>query len=168
LGHDPAAWQNFYVMVGSAAAALTGLVFVGLSLHAQAIIRNPFYRSRAVTTLLSLTTQLLLSAAVLIPGQPLTAIGIEVEIAAVLFLGLTIWTAFYRAPTAGGVQMSPHRRAVELAIAVPWNASFIAAGVILLNRADYGLYVLAGYMMLAFCWNIYIAWLLVAEVSESA
>jgi hypothetical protein len=68
VANDLAAWHDFYVMSGGAAAALTGLVFVGLSLHAQAIMGNPFYRGRAVTTVLSLTAQLLLSAAVLIPG----------------------------------------------------------------------------------------------------
>src|SRR6266478_2927898 len=36
--HDTAGWQNFYVMVGGAAAALTGLLFVAMSLHSKAII----------------------------------------------------------------------------------------------------------------------------------
>ena len=32
-GNDPAAWQNFYIMIGTANAAITGLLFVALSLH---------------------------------------------------------------------------------------------------------------------------------------
>ncbi len=36
--YDTAGWQNFYVMVGGAAAALTGLLFVAMSLHSKAII----------------------------------------------------------------------------------------------------------------------------------
>ncbi len=82
MAYDPAAWQNFYIMTGGAADALTGLVFVAMSLHAKTIMGNPFYRSRAISTLMSLTTQLLLAAAVLVPGQSLTALGVEVESAA--------------------------------------------------------------------------------------
>jgi modulator of FtsH protease len=56
--YDAAGWQNFYVMVGGAAAALTGLLFVAMSLHSKAIIADPLHASRAVGTLLSLMTQL--------------------------------------------------------------------------------------------------------------
>ena len=34
--YDAAAWQGFYVMIGGAAAALTGLLFVAMSLHEPA------------------------------------------------------------------------------------------------------------------------------------
>jgi hypothetical protein len=30
--NDPAAWQNFYIMIGTANAAITGLLLVALSL----------------------------------------------------------------------------------------------------------------------------------------
>jgi hypothetical protein len=35
---DTSEWQNFYIMCGGAAAALTGLVFLALSMHAKAIM----------------------------------------------------------------------------------------------------------------------------------
>jgi len=46
--YDAAGWQNFYVMVGGAAAALTGLLFVAMSLHSNVIIAHPLYGTRAV------------------------------------------------------------------------------------------------------------------------
>jgi hypothetical protein len=33
VAYDPQPWHDAYVMLGSAAAALTGLVFVALSIH---------------------------------------------------------------------------------------------------------------------------------------
>jgi len=47
-------------MTGGAAAALTGPLFVAMSLqHAEPIMGNRFYRSRAISTLMSLTVALL-------------------------------------------------------------------------------------------------------------
>ncbi len=43
-------------MAGGAAAALTGLLFVTMSLHARAITSHPVYGWRALSTLISLVT----------------------------------------------------------------------------------------------------------------
>ena len=84
--YEPQEWQNLFVMVGGAAAALTGLLFVAMSLHSKTITANPLYVSRAAGTLMSLLTQLFIAGAVLIPGQSLTALGVEVEAAAAFFV----------------------------------------------------------------------------------
>ena len=54
--YDPRPWHDFYVMAGGAAAGLTGLLFVAMSLHSGAIMRHPLYGGRAVATLVSLLT----------------------------------------------------------------------------------------------------------------
>ena len=166
MAYDPAPWQNFFVMTGGAAAALTGLLFVAMSLHAQAIMGNRFYRNRAVTTLMWLTTQLLLSGAVLIPGQSLTALGAEVETAAVFFLAVTIRAILTRGPETGSAPMPWTRGIVELVGGTTWNVLFNATGVSLLLRAGGGFYLLAAVMFVMFGWNIYVAWVLITEVSE--
>jgi modulator of FtsH protease len=74
--YDPAAWQNFYVMMGSANAALTGLVFVALSIHLRAVLEHPRLKPRAVIALTVLATQIVIAAIVLIP-QSSTFMGIE-------------------------------------------------------------------------------------------
>jgi len=38
VAYAPHSWQSFYVTVGGAAAALTGLLFVAMSLHSKAIM----------------------------------------------------------------------------------------------------------------------------------
>src|SRR5258708_15307329 len=85
MSGDAAAWQNFYLMTGGAAAALTGLIFVALSLQAKAIIGHPLFRDRALASLLSLLGGIFLSAAVLVPGQQPLALGLEVGLVAAFF-----------------------------------------------------------------------------------
>ena len=162
MAYDPAPWQNFYVMTGGAAAALTGLLFVAMSLHAKTIMGNRFYRNRAITTLMSLTTQLLIASAVLIPGVSLTALGALVEGTALFFLGVTIRAIV----TIGGGPMGWTRRIVELVGGTTWLVLFNAAGISLLVRGGGGFYVLAAVMFFMFAWNIYVAWVLITEISE--
>jgi len=38
--NDPAAWQNFFLMMGTANATLTGLLFVALSIHLREVRRE--------------------------------------------------------------------------------------------------------------------------------
>jgi hypothetical protein len=166
VAYEPAAWQNFYVMTGGAAAALTGLLFVAMSLHAKAILVNRFYSGRAISTLASLTTQLGLAATVLVPGASVTLIGAVVEAAAIIFLGLTVRIVFARSLEQGRVPLSAARRAAEWSTGLIWIVLFLASGLSLLTRTGGGFYVLALVMILMFAWNIYIAWVLITEVSE--
>src|SRR5258705_7722554 len=90
MAFDAERWHDFYVMTGGAAAALTGLLFVAMSLHARDIMANRFFINRATGTLMSLVSQLLIAGAVLIPGQSLVLVGAEVEAMALFFLGFII------------------------------------------------------------------------------
>jgi hypothetical protein len=44
-------WRDFYILAGTAAATLVGLLFVGLSLHLRAVLSRPEVRSLARVTL---------------------------------------------------------------------------------------------------------------------
>jgi modulator of FtsH protease len=164
--YSPESWQNFYVMTGGAAAALTGLLFVAMSAHARAILRHPVFSSRAVGTLVSLLCQLLISGAVLVPGQPLNEIGIEVELAAVFFLVVSI-RAIVRSRSHGRpAGASAGRAVVEMVGALIWLVLFIASGLSLIARTAGGFYLLALVMGFMFGWNIYVAWTLITEVAD--
>jgi hypothetical protein len=167
VAYDPAAWQNFYVMTGGAAAALTGLLFVAMSLHAKAIMENRFFRTRAIGTLMSLASQLLISGAVLIPGQPPVLLGVYVEAAALIFIALTARQVLTRGRDAPAMAGRWTHRLIEMVGGTIWLLLFNIAGVSLLIRAGGGLYLLAAVMFFMFAWNIYIAWILITEVSES-
>lgn len=164
--YDPQRWESFYVMTGGAAAALTGLLFVAMSLHSKAITSHPVYGGRAVGTLVSLVAQLFLAGAVLVPGQTVTAIGVEVEVAALYFL-FTTWRAIDRmrrrriAPTSGRL-----RQGIELTGASIWMVLFVVSGVSLITQTGGGFYLLAMVMLFMFGWNVYVAWVLITEIAD--
>jgi hypothetical protein len=80
VAYDPAAWQSLYLMVGGAAAVLTGLIFVAMSPHLHTILSDRWLRGRAESSLLALAAVMLISGAVLVPEQPLPALGVEITV----------------------------------------------------------------------------------------
>jgi hypothetical protein len=167
VAFNPADWHDFYVMTGGAAAALAGLLFVAMSLHAHEIMANHFFSNRAVTTLMALASQLLISGAVLMPGQPVVLLGAEVEAAALFFVALLIRQIATRDRDAPLVASTWTHRLMEFAGGTIWIVLFNAAGLSLLLRIGGGLYLLAVVMFFMFAWSIYIAWILITEVSEA-
>jgi hypothetical protein len=72
-----ASWQNFYVIAGSAAGALTGLQFVVMTLVAQARAAGSMREIHAfgTPTVMHFCTSLVLSAVMTSPWQSLTMLG---------------------------------------------------------------------------------------------
>src|ERR1700686_227199 len=64
-------------MVGGGAAALTGLVFVAMTLHLEDITGDPVHRHRARTILTGLTAVFIRCALVLMGGQNGQAVAVE-------------------------------------------------------------------------------------------
>jgi hypothetical protein len=140
---DTSAWQNFHLMAGGAAAALTGLIFVALSLHTKAIMAHPLFRDRAFASIQSLLALVFLSGAVLVPGQPPLALGLEVELVAIYFLIRSVY-----------------------AVWLLWLAALGTSGVCLMRDTPGGFYLLALSRVYMFGSNVWNAWVLIAEVSE--
>ena len=75
--YQPALWHDYFIVVGSGAAALTGLVFVAMTLHLEEVTGNPVHRHRARTILTGLTAVFIRCALVLMGGQTGQAVAIE-------------------------------------------------------------------------------------------
>lgn len=166
MAFDTAEWHDFYVMTGGAAAALTGLLFVAMSLHAREIMADRFFSNRAIGTLMSLASQLLISGLVLLPGQAVYVLGVEVEAAALFFLAYIVRQIQTRGAGAPAIASTLTHRLMEIVGGTLWIVLFNAAGVSLLFGVGGGLYLLAAVMFFMFAWNIYLAWVLITEVSE--
>jgi hypothetical protein len=65
---QPAGWHNYFLVVGSGTAALTGLVFVAMTLHLEDIVTDPVHRHRARTILTGLTAVVIRCALALMEG----------------------------------------------------------------------------------------------------
>jgi hypothetical protein len=128
--NDPAAWQNFYVMMGSANAALTGLVFVALSIHLREVLEHPLLKPRAVIALTVLATQIVIAAIVLTP-QSSQLMGLEIFAVNAAFLTVDLRQRVSFAITRASL--------ISLAIRV----TYIYAAVSLIVGIGGGFYVLA-------------------------
>jgi hypothetical protein len=60
-------WHDFYMIVGTAAASLVGLLFVGLSLHLRVVVTHADVKALARITLASLGLTLVLALFMVIP-----------------------------------------------------------------------------------------------------
>jgi hypothetical protein len=159
-------WQNFYVMVGGAAAALTGLILVAVSLHLQAILAHPLYRDRSFTSLQGLVTILVVAAAALTPQSP-DALGIEI-----LGLGL-YWLARFARFIRLFTRVGPQDRAApgslwlwEWLLWVAWVVALAGGGVLLLGGDPRAYYVLAFWAVSGFVLIVWNAWVLMSEVGN--
>jgi hypothetical protein len=100
MGYAPAAWASFGGAVAAAAGALTGLLFVSLSVKGSALFGSPALRSRAAQTLVLFMTSLMIAVA-LVARQPATAIGWQL-LALAMLSGAALLVLDRRAGHASG------------------------------------------------------------------
>jgi hypothetical protein len=79
-------WDNFFVAEAGAAAALTGLLFVAVSINLMRVLQFPQLPTRAAETLISLMSVLVVSTFALVPQQSMRTYGIEIAVT-----GLATW-----------------------------------------------------------------------------
>jgi len=75
--YRPYQWHDYFITVGGASAALTGLVFVAMSLNPGVIAQDQTHRRRAVGTLAGFTAIFVICALGVMGGQDHRAIGLE-------------------------------------------------------------------------------------------
>jgi len=154
MAYDPERWHDAYIMLGSAAAALTGLVFVALSIHLREIGAQHFQKVRGHYLTFGLIYLTVVSALVLTPGQSDDALGIEIVIGGVVSVAVTavpILLMRSQVPTTLGF----HARVVSLTVAVALN---FAAGISLIVGRGGGLYLLMAALLIAMVSNVSGAW----------
>jgi hypothetical protein len=157
---EPERWQDFYLMVGGAAAVLTGLIFVAMSLHVRSIVADPWHRGRAGSSLISLMSAVVIAGAVLIPDQPLELLAVEV-IAVALVSPLYAARGFVHLPDG-------HRVAfvLELTIGVVGAALAVLAGLSLMVEQGPGLWLLVPVSAIVLGSSVWNAWRLVVDVAS--
>ncbi|HEY0830954.1 MAG TPA: hypothetical protein VGE99_07405 [Candidatus Dormibacteraeota bacterium] len=159
--YDPSLWHDYFVMVGGGAAALTGLVFVAMTLHLEDIVHHPVHRHRARTILTGLTAVFLRCGLVLMGGQTRQAVAVEIITVLVVvevILYRSTLDAFQAANT--GVLL----RAVgsfACLVTEQAGAAFLFFGAV------WGLYVVGLGMMASFVFMVSGAWLLLVGVESS-
>jgi modulator of FtsH protease len=163
---DVAAWDGFAAALATASAALAGLVFVAVSINITRILSVRNLPGRAGETVILFVGALCECALVLIPDQPVTALGVELLVAGTLaaaILGAIVVPAL-------GVPM-PTRQlqpaSWRLARVITWliaTVPVILAGCSLIGWIPGGLFWFAGGILLAVVVAAGNAWVLLVEV----
>lgn len=87
-----AGWHEFFLMAGTAAVTLAGLLFVAISLHVETLIHESRTHLLALarSILLSYVMVLTFSLMMLVPAQPIRIVGAEMTAVGVVFLIFTV------------------------------------------------------------------------------
>jgi hypothetical protein len=160
--YDIHAWVEFGVAVAGAAAVLTGLVFVSVSINLERILRVPGLPDRAGESVLIFLAVLVYSLFLLVPGQSTTALGVELLISGLLFAAVLVLIAAlgFRRPTRQPLTWRITRVVAALGSSLP----AVVAGVSLIAEAGGGLYWLFAAIVLAFLAGVGNSWVLLVEV----
>lgn len=145
MAYDLAPWHDFFVMLGGASAALAGLVFVGLSIHARTIARHAGPRRRARSLTFGIVYVTMASGLALMPGMGRTPLGI------VLLLGCLAIAAVFAHPLrqSSGLQALTIGLAVANVLVGAYGAASLVVG------AGGGLYVLGATALVGVFLNVF-------------
>jgi modulator of FtsH protease len=160
--YDAAQWADFGVAVVGATAALTGLLFVAVSINLERILRFDTLPRLAATTLMLFGSALFAGILVLVPGQSHRALGTEL-----LLLGIA--TALATLPRL--VTESPYEGTSwwSWLLSRPFTAGLTALSLVLAG-AGYsfqglgGLYWLVVAVLAAVFGGLVNAWVLLVEI----
>lgn len=160
--YKPELWNSFFIMVGGGVAALTGLVFVALSialsLNLEEMTEDATHKYRSINTLAGLTAVFVACGLVLMPGQHHISVGIELLMTAAI--GVTIYLYGFRQAYKFGSTPSRQR----LVIGSCFYTTEIVGALLLISGSVVGLYIAAVAIVMNVAFMISAAWLLVVSV----
>jgi hypothetical protein len=159
-GYLPGMWRDFGVTVASLAGALTGLLFVAVSIKSDVLARSRSLSSRAAQTLVLFMTSAI-TAVLLVTPQPGPALGVELLAAAAVSGGaLFVFDRHARQERESGVARYIERASPNLVTAV----LVAIAGLTFLLKAGGGLYWLIPAVVAGLVGGVINAWLFLVRV----
>jgi hypothetical protein len=158
--YSAADWSELFVASAGASAALTGLLFVAVSVNIDHILKFPGLPDRALQTLLLLLSAVVVSLIGLIPGQGHVAFGLELLIAGLAF-GSWIWRLAARGMEPTREYVHP---LVQFALIVPGTVPLVIGGATLLAQSGGGFYWIIGGIVGAVLGASVNAWVLLVEI----
>ena len=156
----PEQWTNFFLLVGTGAVTLTGLVFVAMSLNLKLIAADATHRYRAINTLAGLALVFMRCALVLMGAQNHVAIGAELFVVAGISVAVFVKGYTKAIQMGDGLRLSRIVGGSMVHLAEMTGAALFVFGYLA------GLYVAAVSLVTTTCYMITAAWLLVVGVFD--
>lgn len=157
-------WNDFYIAVAGASAALTGLIFIGISISLTKILTFPTLPRRAFMSIILLLSILIVSIFFLVPGESLNLAGYEI-----LLLGIVIWIIVIRIDFKNYQEIkSTYKRRYLLNIILDQFAilPYIIGKLVILSIGEIGLFWIVPAIIFSFIKSISDAWVLLVEVNR--
>jgi hypothetical protein len=151
----PGQWTDFFLLVGTGAVTLTGLVFVAMSLNLKVVAIDATHRYRAINTLTGLALVFMRCALVLMGAQNHHSIGAE------LFVVSGVSAAVFVKGYATAIRMSNGLRLSRIVGGCLVHLAEMIGAALLFFGYLPGLYIAALGMVTNTCYMITAAWLLV-------
>jgi hypothetical protein len=162
-------WATFATVAGGAAAGLTGLLFVAVSIRIDVIAKSQELRSRAAQTLALFVAVLFITILISIPDQSYRVIGIEL-IALAVSTGGGLLVLDRRARVDTNRQATSAHAVASILDAVAPNAVtsilLMIAGLLVVFGVHAGLDVLVLPVLAGLAGGVWSAWLLLTRVAE--
>jgi hypothetical protein len=157
-----AGWSNYLSVLAGAAATLTGLVFVAVSINLSRIISIPGLTGRAAESIMQLFGVVIITTTMLIPQQTPVALGVEILVVSfALWLVQTVLQIRYMTSKTGHPRTWAINRIVQTQFA---NIPFFISGILLLCGSPAGLYWLAPGCIFSLVAGVLAAWVLLVEI----
>jgi hypothetical protein len=154
-------WTDLFVAAAGASAALTGLVFVAVSINIERILSFKGLPERAAETLSLLLGVTVVSIFGLMPGQSSTALGVE------LLAQSLVWIAFLVplvAKTLPGPDDPRGWFVSRIGLVAAGLLPLVIGGASLLAESGGGLYWTAAGIIVSLVCGVTNAWVLLVEI----
>jgi len=156
-----AGWDNFFIAEVGASAALTGLIFVAVSLNLERIVKYRWLTQRAAQTIVVLLEALLLSSVALVPHATPVLLG-----GSMLVASAGSWLICVLLGATGGAIAAEYRDHIRMNFALLQVALLpsVVGSVLLAMGNLAGLYWIAGAIVFALIFGVFNAWVFLVEI----
>lgn len=162
VAYDQADWHAFFTGAIGASAALTGLLFVAISINLDQILKYPQLPGRAAGTLGTLLASLAASGFALAPGQSIHVLGWEILlVGSIVGLQALIVTLRNRGPDQKLSWIIAHLVSLFCPALI-----FIMGGLSLIIKWGGGLYWILAATLVVFVVSSINAWVLLVEIKR--
>ena len=155
-------WAGAFTAISSSSAALTGLLFVALSINLSQVIKGPGLIGRAIEVLILLISVLIVSTLLLMPGQPTGSVASEI-LSVALGAAVLLTYIHIRAPRRL-LRVTRLMFAMRVIGAQVGPILLIVGGISLLAQSGGGLYWVVPAMVAAMVAAIIGAWVMLVEI----
>ncbi len=160
-------WHDFYVVAGTSAATLVGLLFVGLSLHLRVVVSHHEVRSLARVTLTNFVLILLVSLFMIIREQAAAA-SVQLVFSGVVSMAI-ITPSLVAAARSGTRTLRRLQVMARIGLSALGYAGVVAAGALLARKSfDGALNWLLAVMVVLLVVSLRNSWDLLVTVGDAA